>query len=263
MKTQNYSVLIRRSQSGDAAARKKLLMESYMRIAYQCRHILLNQSSAETITRDILRTLHRMLEELENPDDYLPRMQEMIAEKTAFWLAERDWDARDQKSITLPGKLLDENQTALFVMRLADGLPADQRLCIVLKHCGEMECDVISISTGISAETVQTAIEEGERALEQRLEEYRQQEIKLLGLGSLDLMLTGAMEASRNEMTAAAVAESVMGTIRPKKTQSTPAKKSKKANKKVQKENTSGLAVTAVILLIAVICLTSYILYLG
>lgn len=67
MKMQQYTVLARRCQSGDVAARKKLLMESYMWISYQCRHILLNQSSAETITRDILHTLHKKLDEMETP----------------------------------------------------------------------------------------------------------------------------------------------------------------------------------------------------
>lgn len=257
MKMQLYTVLARRCQSGDVAARKKLLMESYMWISYQCRHILLNQTSAEMITRDILHTLHKKLDEMETPDDYFLRMQEMIAEKAAFWLAECSWGAEGQsagKMITLPGKMLDETQTALFVMRLVDDLPALERLCVVLNGCGGMEPDAVSVSTGIPIETVVEAVERAEKTVHQQLEEYRNQKIRFLGLGSFDLMLTGAMESSRNEMTAAAVAESVMGTIRPKKIQSTSVKTVKK--------KPAGLITAIVILLIALVGLIVFALYL-
>lgn len=277
MMTKHFALLAGRSRSGDTAARKKLLMESYMRIAYQCRHILLNQSTAETITREILKNLHETLEELETPEEYLGRMQALIAKKTAVWLADADGGAQSQsagKPIELPGKILDETQTAELVMRLVDDQPAEERLSLILRGCGEMENEAIAEGSGIDLREVEDSQARGSQAVNQRMDQYRQEGIKFLGLGNLDLMLMDAMIAGRNEMTAAAVAETVMGTIRLHRhsdKKSTAKKKKEKVKKeqekpknqkKTKKKRPMGLIILIVVLLLALLAAGAFALYL-
>lgn len=251
MTDQQFTALVKRSRAGDSAARKKLLIESYLRISYQCRHILLNQSVAETVTREILRILN---EEVDSPlpaKEFTERLQGLLAERM---IQRNHHNVRRTKPIQPIGKLLDECQTAELVVSMVETLPWEERLCAFLVSCGEMEVESISAHTGLSETKIRESLEKAEEALNSQLQQFREQGIKLLGLGRMELMLSSAMAENRNEMTAAAVAETIMGSIRPKKL---PCARRKRTTGRKAKKQT-GLIAAIIVLLAALLAAISF-----
>lgn len=202
MNDEQFTELAIRYQAGEEGAAEQLLRLAFVPVAYQCGRILQDDTEAETLAGQILAELSEKLPSLSNPANFRKWMQHLIASRCAEALVRRRWEEPDAEHVMqmpgISGALLDDEHTACAVADMVAALPDDERLCTFLHCCGGMSLQAISRGIDMDEDGVRRNLDGAQAAVRQRLTELRSAGVKLLGLGSLSMLLNAAMVASVN-----------------------------------------------------------------
>lgn len=262
MNEKTLTALAMRTLAGEDDARQKLLAEAYAPVSYQCRLILRDWDEAQSITDDIMQMLNGELDSLNHPADFSKWMQRLIASKCSDALGYLHWygaaaepDEEAVEVIPAPGKFLDETQTAFYVADIIEHLPGDSRLCAVLYGCGGMSLEDISRHTDFSEAVVRRQLDLARNAVQTNVKRCQEEGVTFIALGSMPIMLSAAMEFSRDRRLAAAEAARVLSQFAPDTEQEETPKKekqSKPGRKKRRKKKANWLG--RIFLTLVVLC---------
>ncbi len=197
MHWEQVTQLVHSSQMGDEAAMEELLLRSYGPVFYLASKILQDGDCARQVTLEVLEIISGKLDSLSEPEQFQKWMCRITAARCmqAIPLFQKPGTppaARWQEELT-DGAFLDEQQTAHMIQDMADTLPQNQRLCILLLGCGGLTIPAIAQVTGFSEGTVTEHLQRAQDTIQHYLWELEARNIQFSGLSSLTGILRIAM----------------------------------------------------------------------
>lgn len=213
-----FAGLAERCRAGDPEAMEQLLLRAHTPISHVSGKLLQNRSAADAITREILELIHTQLDSLGDPEDCerwirritaarcLPVMERLLREG-----AELD----TPESVQIPRQTLDEDQTALVVQQMADHLPEQPRLCLLLYCCGGMEVSSIARIIKISEAAVLDNLTRAQDNINKQLRKFHKMGVRFAKVTSLPELLQMAMYQSGNPEAAAAMVDAILDKKKP------------------------------------------------
>lgn len=216
MNTELFADLASRSQAGDREAMEQLLLMAHTPVSYQCRKILQNDRAAETLTKEILALIHTQLDSLSDPNDFEKWMCRVTAARCMKTLNRLRRDNSDEtpvppENIQIPRQTLDEVQTAQVIQQIADHLPEETRLCLLLYCCGGLEFGGIARLTGFTEASVVEHLNRAQGIINNHLRKYHKMGIRFARIRSLPELLCTAMYHSGDPGAAAVLVDDLLG----------------------------------------------------
>ena len=204
MEKEQLIELVKKSQAGDPAAIEALLENAYTSVSYQCRKLLKNAQDAEDVTQEVLLTLYKKLDTLQEPAAFWGWLNRITANRCMnalsrthldlSFLEDEDGhsvmdDVENEDEQLVPEAALDNAETARMIGEIVDELPPAQKMCTLLFYYDEMSVREISEITGASENTVKSRLNYARKAIKTRVLDYEKQGIKLYQISPISLLL--------------------------------------------------------------------------
>lgn len=204
MEKEQLIELVKKSQAGDPAAVEALLENAYTSVSYQCRKLLKNAQDAEDVTQEVLLTLYKKLDTLQEPAAFWGWLNRITANRCMnalsrthldlSFLEDEDGhsvmdDVENEDEQLVPEVALDNAETARMIGEIVDELPPAQKMCTLLFYYDEMSVREISEITGASENTVKSRLNYARKAIKTRVLDYEKQGIKLYQISPISLLL--------------------------------------------------------------------------
>ena len=200
----DITVLIKKSQRGDAAAMEELLRAAYTPVYYQCRRFLKTGADAEDMTQEVLLLLYTKLDTLKEPAAFWGWLGRLTANrcKNALTRTHADLpiledeegnsvlDAIESGDRTaVPEEAFDNAETARMIGGIVDALPEAQRDCVLLYYYDEMSVKEIAGVTGVAENTVKSRLNYARKTIKENVLDYeKKQGIRLHSLAPVPLL---------------------------------------------------------------------------
>lgn len=213
MNRELFADLALRARAGDQEAVEELLFLSHTPVAYQCRKILQNDQAARKLTGEILQTIQSQLDSLKDPENFESWMCRITAARCIQALRQKEREDEElipPENVRIPRKNLDEQQTAQLVQQIADHLPDEPRLCLLLYSCGGITPRGIARLTGFSEETVLEHLSRAQGTVNIQMRKYHRMGVRFAAVTSLPELLRTAMYQSRDTKAAAEMVDQVL-----------------------------------------------------
>lgn len=171
------SNLIGQSKQGNRKAMEQLLIYTHTPVFWQCRRLLNDSQLAEDMTERVLKALASQIDKIENADHFHKWLGNVTATRCMRKREQsgiREYTS-DLKDISFPSKELSKAETALVAQILADSLPEDQRICLLLSVCCRVSTKAIAQMTGFSEEAVSKYVTEAELGIREQMQIYQNQ----------------------------------------------------------------------------------------
>ena len=212
MDKQTLSNLIEQSKKGNQKAMEQLLIYAHTPVSYQCRRLLNDPQLAEGMTERILKSLASQIEKIESADHFYKWLGNATA---ARCMRKREQAGikeyiSDTKNVSFPSNELSKAETAQVAQILADSLPEEYRICLLLSSCCRVGTKAIAQMTGFAEETVTKYIAEAELGIREQMQVYQNQGVVFAGSLSVAALLRNAMFLDKNRSAAAAMSRKVL-----------------------------------------------------
>lgn len=200
----DITVLIKKSQRGDAAAMEELLRAAYTPVYYQCRRFLKTGADAEDMTQEVLLLLYTKLDTLKEPAAFWGWLGRLTANrcKNALTRTHADLpiledeegnsvlDAIESGDRTaVSEEAFDNAETARMIGGIVDALPEAQRDCVLLYYYDEMSVKEIAGVTGVAENTVKSRLNYARKTIKENVLDYeKKQGIRLHSLAPVPLL---------------------------------------------------------------------------
>lgn len=206
--------LARQCQAGDPNAPEALLLLAHTPISWLCGQLLHNDNAARHLTRELMQFVHVHSAAPEDPEQWETWIRRSTAAR-CFRMLEilkhRGIESQDPpETVQIPRQTLDEAQTALAVQQMADQLPEQSRLCLLLYCCGSLEIGAIARLTGSTEDAVTEHLIRAQDNINNQLRKFHKMGIRFAKITSLPDLLQTAMYLSANSEAAAAMADSIL-----------------------------------------------------
>ena len=258
MDKKTLQTLIEQSKKGSRKALEQLLVFAYTPVSFQCRRLLNDQKLAESITEKILKALSIQVDKIENADHFHKWLGNVTATRCMRLREKSDIKeyVSDTQYLDFPSNELSKAETAQVVEILADALPEELRICLILSACCKVSQKGIAQMTGIPEEAVAANLAEAERGILEQIQVYQSQGVVFAGTLAVAALLRTAMYGKQNRETAAAMVRKVLPPVTP--TSATVAAVSKPVKPPKKPNNTVKIllfvAVALVLLVVLLIC---------
>ena len=225
MNRELFADLALRSQTGNRAAMEQLLLLAYAPVSSLCRKLLQNSRTARMMTREILTLIYTNLDSLTDPGEFESWIRRLTAARCMQALEElppEDVEAQDvPNNVQIPRQTLDEYQTALAVQQMADLLPEQTRLPLLLYCCGGIEIEGIARLTHTTEDLVLEHLSRAQDNINKQLRKFHKMGIRFARITSLPELLCTSLYLGASP----AVAEFMVNSILEKKPARTRRKK--------------------------------------
>ena len=213
MEKEQLIALVRKSQSGDAAAIEKLLTFAHASVSYQCRKMLTNEQDAEDMTQEVLVTIYTKLDTLQEPAAFHKWVNQITASRCINALNRTHVEyqfAEDEEGHSIldtleeldeqmiPDKAIDNAETVRMIGEIVEGLPDVQRAATLMFYFSEMSVKEIAQAMHVSENTVKSRLNYARKAIKEKVLDYEKQGIKLYGLSPLPYLLYFLRLAARS-----------------------------------------------------------------
>lgn len=251
MDKQTLTNLIEQSKKGSRKAMEQLMIFAHTPILFQCRRLLNDQQLAEDMTERILKTLPGQIDRIENADHF----QKWLGNVTATRCMKKREQAGiseyipDSQDLSFPSNELNQSETAQVALILADSLPEDLRICLILSACCRVSTKAIAQMTGFTEETVAGNIVEAERGILAQMQIYQKQGGVFTQSLAVGALLRAAMYGKQSRLAAVTLARKILPPVAPTPA---PIKPPKKPNNTVK--ILLCVAVALVLLILLLIC---------
>lgn len=258
MDKQTLQNLIEESQKGKRKAMEKLLTFAYTPVSFLCRRLLNDLQAAESMTEIILKALSAQIDKIESTDHFHKWIGNVTATRCMRMREKIDIKefTSDSQYLDFPSNELSKAETAQVVLILADLLPEDLRICLILSACCRVSTKGIAQMTSIEAGAVAENLAEAERGILEQMHIYQSQGVVFEGSLAVAALLRTAMFGKQNRETAAAMVRKVLSPVLPASATVAPVPKPVKPPKKPN--NTVKIllciAVALVLLVVFLIC---------
>lgn len=228
MEKENLIALVRKSQAGDTESIEQLLSYAHTSVSYQCRKMMKSQQDAEDMTQEVLLTIYRKLDTLQEPAAFHKWVNQITASRCINTLSRTHVEyqfAEDEEGHSIldnleeldeqaiPDKAIDNAETARMIEEIVSQLPDTQRAATLMFYYGEMSVKEIAHTMQVSENTVKSRLNYARKAIKEKVLDYEKQGIKLYGLSPLPFLLyflRMAARSSANKDAAAVVVRKVM-----------------------------------------------------
>ena len=258
MDKQTLSNLIGQAKKGSRKAMEQLLVFAYTPVSFQCRRLLNDLQAAENMTEKILKALSAQIDKIESADHFHKWIGNVTATRCMRMREKMDIQefTSDSKYLDFPSNELSKAETAQVVLILADSLPEELRICLILSACCRVSTKGIAQMTGFAEEVVAENLAEAERGILEQMQVYQSQGVVFAGSLAVAALLRTAMYGKQNRETAAAMVRKVLPPVAPASATVSPVPKPVKPPRKPN--NTIKIllcvAVALVLLVVALIC---------
>lgn len=220
--------LIQRSRQGDRTAQDELVRAVQNRVYYHCKKMLKKEEDALDATQDVLLAVLTGLDSLREPAAFWGWVNSITANRCrrALGSPHKEWQLPEDEEgnslldslesldeTLLPDKALDNEETRRMIIGLVDGLPPEQRLCVLFYYYDEMSVREIAQAMDTSEGTVKSRLNYARRSIKKGVEDYERKGIKLYGVSPLLLLVFAlrqeAASSALNSGAAAALAARV------------------------------------------------------
>lgn len=251
MDKQTLTNLIEQSKKGSRKAMEQLLVFAHTPTLFQCRRLLNDQQLAENMTERILKALPGQIDRIENADHF----HKWLGNVTAARCMKKREQAGigeyipDSQDLSFPSNELNKSETAQVALILADSLPEDLRICLILSACCRVTTKAIAQMTGFAEETVVGNIAEAERGILAQMQIYQKQGVVFAGSLAVGALLRTAMYGKQNRSAAVALTRKLLPPVAPTPA---PVKPPKRPNNTIQ--ILLCVAAALVLLILLLIC---------
>ena len=258
MDKQTLSNLIDESQKGNRKAMEKLLIFAHTPVSFQCHRLLNDLKAAENMTEKILKALAVQIDKIESADHFHKWIGNVTATRCMRMREKMDIGefTSDSQYLDFPSNELSKAETAQVALILADSLPEDLRICLILSACCRVSTKGIAQMTGFAEEVVEENLSEAERGILEQMQVYQSQGVVFAGSLAVFALLRTAMYGKQNREAAAAMVRKVLPPVAPASATVSPVPKAVKPPRKPN--NTVKIllcvAVALVLLVVLLIC---------
>ncbi|MBQ7329418.1 MAG: sigma-70 family RNA polymerase sigma factor [Oscillospiraceae bacterium] len=232
MKKTRIESLVNRSQSGDLQAMEELLEAAHTSVSYQCRKMMAHQEDAEDLTQEVLLAVYQKIDTLKEAKAFWSWLHRITATHCMNALSRNhvdlqfaededghsvvdDLEVLDERSI--PGKALDNAETARMIDAIVSDLPEAQRMSTLLYYYNEMSVKEIAQIMNVPENTVKSRLNLARKAIKDKVLDYEKQGVKLYSASILPFLwyfLRTAAECQADTGAAAACASGVITTTK-------------------------------------------------
>lgn len=251
MDKNTLSTLIEQSKTGNRKAKEQLLIFAHTPVLFQCRRLLNDQKLAEEMTERILKALASQIDRIEGADHFHKWLGNVTATRCMRMRDQviiKDYMLESQ-DMSFPSNELSKAQTAQVALILADSLPEEHRICLILSACCRVGNKAIAQMTGFAEEAVTKYVTEAELEILEQMHVYRNQGVSFAGSLSVPALLRTAMYGKQNRSAATVMVRKVLP---PVASAPAPLKTPKRSNKTVKV--LLCIAVALVLLIALLIC---------
>lgn len=153
----------------------------------------------------------------------------------------------ESQDLSFPSNELSKAQTAQVAQILADSLPEEYRICLILFTCCRVGTKAIAQMTGFAEEAVTEYITEAEAGIREQMQAYQDQGVVFTGTLTIAVLLRNAMLGKANRSAAAAMVKKVLPPI-----PAAPVQPTKRPNNTIK--ILLCVAIALVLLLVLMIC---------
>lgn len=206
---------IGQSKLGNRKAMEQLLIYAHTPVFWQCRRLLNDSQLAEDMTERVLKSLASQIDKIEDADHFHKWLGNVTATRCMRKREQsgiREYTS-DTKDVVFPSKELSKAETAQVAQILADSLPEEQRICLLLSVCCRVSTKTIAQMTGFSEEAVSRYVTEAELGIREQMQIYQNQGVVFSGSLSVTALLRNAMFLGKNHSAAVAMARKVLPPI--------------------------------------------------
>lgn len=221
--------IVQRAMSGDPKAAEQLFRETYSETYNLAFRLLRNKQDAEDLVQEAYVSAFQNLEHIHDPskfDAWIKRIvsnlcKDFFKKKTPTLFTELElpeddepFEIEDTSSNFSPEVVADRAEYARIVQMLANQLPEEQRICILMVDGAEMTAADAAGALGIPEGTVKSRVRYGRKKLEELVLDYeKKNNIRLHSLGPIAILglLRWMQSSSVVQPTADAVSAVVQG----------------------------------------------------
>lgn len=251
MDNKTLSNLIEQSKKGSRKAMEKLLIFAYTPVFWQCCRLLNDQQLAEEMTERILKGLSSQIDKIEDADHFHKWLGNITAARCMRKREQviiKDYIAKNQ-NLSFPNNELSKTETAQVALILADSLPEEHRICLILSDCCRVGTKNITQLTGFTEEAVTKYIAEAELGIRKQMQVYENQGVVFASSLAVGALLRTAMYGKQDRSAAVAMVRRVLPPVAPAPA---PVKPPKRTNNTVK--ILLCVAVALVLLVVLLIC---------
>ena len=227
MDKQTLTNLIDQSKKGNRKAMEQLLIFAHTPTLFQCRKLLNDQQLAENMTEQILKALPGQIDRIENADHFHKWLGNVTATRC---MKKREQSGiieyiPDSQDLSFPSNKLNKTETAQVALILADSLPEDLRICLILSACCRVSAKAIAQMTGFTEDTAIGNIVEAQRRIHEQMQLYQKQGVVFAAPLAVGALLRTAMYETQSRAAAVALARKLLPPIVPTPAPIKPPKK--------------------------------------
>jgi len=251
MDKQTLTNLIEQSKKGNRKAMEQLLIFAYTPVSFQCRRLVNDPQLAEDMTEKILKSLSSQISKIESADHFHKWLGNVTATRC---MKKREQSGvseyiPESQDLSFPSNELSKAETAQVALILADSLPEESRICLILSACCRASTKVIAQMTGFTEEALTKYIAEAELGIREQMKAYENQGVVFSGSLAVGALLRTAMYGKQNRSAAVAMVRKVLSPVEPAPA---PIKPPKKPNNTIK--ILLCIAVALVLLVVLLIC---------
>lgn len=198
----NWAEAVDRAKQQDAAAWDELYTNTRREAYFVALKVCGKEQDAEDLVQEAYLTAFEKLPQLQEAENFPSWLHMIVANKCRDYLKKKkptlfselqrddapspDW--ADDREENLPDVKLDHQETVRLVAEMIDGLPEDQKLCLLLYYRDELTVAQIAEALQVSEGTVKSRLNYGRQKVKTKVEELEKQGTKLYGLAPMPLL---------------------------------------------------------------------------
>lgn len=195
--------LVRRAMEQNQAAWAELYEATCREAYFVALKVSGSEDDAMDLVQDAYVTAYERLTRLAEPEKFRSWLNMIVANKCRDYLKKKkptlftdleredgsDPEWEDDREYGNPDGELDHRETVRLVAEMIDGLPEDQKLCILLYYRDELSVGEIARSLGVSEGTVKSRLNYARQKIKASVEKLEKQGVKLYGLAPLAFLV--------------------------------------------------------------------------
>ena len=198
----NWAKSVPRAVQGDTAAWEELYNATCREAYFVALKVCGNSQDAEDLTQEAYLAALGRLSQLKEAEKFPSWLYMIVANKCRDYLKKKkpalftelqkddapapDW--ADDREENLPEVRLEHQETVRLVAEIIDGLPEDQKLCLLLYYRDELSVSQIAQALQVSEGTVKSRLNYGRQKVRSKVEALEKQGTKLYGLAPMALL---------------------------------------------------------------------------
>lgn len=220
--------LIRRCQSGEQRAQEELILAVQDTVYYHCKKMLRNPERAMDATQEVLITLLTRLHTLRDPKAFWGWLLQIVANRCRNKLSRAPREEQipeneqgdsmlesvaELNSQMVPEQALDQAETQQMIRTLVEELPPSQKMCVLLYYYDELPVRQIAAILQVSENTVKSRLSYARKSIQNGVEDYEKQGVKLYSAAPLPLLLAFLRHEGAASALPAAQAKALAATV--------------------------------------------------